>query len=60
MRSTSPKKSGPAALALSRSRAGSSTEMHAGCLDEKVSVARELASGPRYHAPRFETVFEGV
>jgi transposase len=42
---------------LGRSRGGFSTKLHAGCLDEKTSVALELTSGARHDAPVFEVVF---
>jgi transposase len=37
---------------------GFSTNIHAGCLDEKTSVSLELTSGARHDAPVFEAVFE--
>jgi transposase len=46
------------AQALGRSRGGFSTKLHAGCLDEKTSVAFELTSGARHDAPAFEMVWE--
>jgi transposase len=43
---------------LGRSRGGFSTKIHAGCIDEKTSVALELTSGARHDAPVFDAVLE--
>jgi transposase len=51
------KTGGQASQALGRARGGFSTTLHAGCLDEKLSVARELTSGARHDAPVFEVIF---
>jgi len=51
------KNGGQAAQALGRSRGGFSTNIHAGCLDEKTSATLELTSGARHDAPVFEAVF---
>jgi transposase len=51
---------GHAAQALGRSRGGWSTKIHAGCLDERTSVAGVLTPGQCHESPVFETVFAQV
>jgi transposase len=41
---------------LGRSRGGVSTKIHAGCIDERTSVALELSRGARHDAPVFDAV----
>jgi hypothetical protein len=54
------KNGGQAAQALGRSRGGWSTTSHAGCRDERPSVAVVLTSGHCHESPVFEAVFVQV
>jgi hypothetical protein len=54
------KSGGHAAQALGRSRGGLSTKIHAGCLNERPSVAFVLTAGPRHESPVCETGFAPV
>ena len=54
------KHGGQAAQALGRSRGGLSTKIHAGCRDERTSVAVVLTAGHCHESPVFETVLAQV
>ena len=54
------KNGGQAAQALGRSRGGLSTNIHAGCRDERPGVALVLTAGHCHESPVFETVFAQV
>ena len=54
------KHGGQAAQALGRSRGGLSTKIHAGCRDERTSVAMVLTAGHCHESPVFETVLAQV
>ena len=45
------KNGGQAAQALGRSRGGGSTNIHAGCRDERTGVALGLTAGPGHESP---------
>jgi transposase len=54
------KNGGHAAQALGRSRGGFSTKIHAGCRDERPSVAIVLTAGQCHESPVFELVLAQV
>ena len=54
------KNGGHAAQALGRSRGGLSTKIHAGCRDERTSIAIVLTAGHCHESPVFATVLAQV